>query len=263
MKNRKPIFHFIFQALLIISILVFNSCATTAVSSSNKDSNKSRALRSLGYSLYQQGKAREGLVHLLEAEKVDRTNPDLQHELALVYQEIGEYDLALARFKKAVKLKPDFSEAYNNMGVLYSLQGQSEKALECFNKAVSNILYPTPHFAYRNMGLVYFKENQTGKAIEYYLKAIESAPNYAGTYFDLGTAYEKLGRYSDAANIYEKASSLLPASLEPRLSLAKVYIKAGQKNRAVQELNDLIELEPGNPVALRAKEILRELQNSR
>lgn len=262
MKKNKSNYHFIIQAFLIISILFLNSCATTTVSS-NKNDNKSRALRSLGYSLYQQGKAREGLVHLLDAEKVDPSNPDLQHELALVYQEIGENNLALVHFNKAVKLNPDFSEAYNNMGVLYSLTGESEKALESFNKAVSNILYSTPHFAYRNMGLVYYNKNEVNKAIQYYLKAIELAPGYVDSYFGLGTAYEKLERYSDAAAIYKKISSLLPASLEPRLSLAKLYIKAGQKSRAIQELNDLVESDPENPVALKAKELLREIQRNR
>lgn len=217
------------QGLLIISLLGLHSCATTTVSPDRKE--KSDAMRTMGNSLFLQGKAREGLSNLLKAEKYDPSNPDLQHEIALVYQEIREHDLALVHFKKAIQLKSNFSKAYNNMGILYSETGQFEKALECYNKAVSNILYQTPHFAYHNMGLVYYRIKDNKKAIEYYERAIDLAPYYVDAYMDLGIAYEDAGRYDDAISAYKKVVNIMPESMEPSFSVAKLYFK----NRAQEE----------------------------
>lgn len=261
MEKKNTLFRLMIQMLLIISLLALYSCGATTGRAKNDD--KSVAMRKLGFSLFQQGKAREGLAELLKAEKIDPANPELQHEIALVYQDIGEYDIALVHFKKAIQLKPDFSEAYNNMGILYSQKDQLEEALDSFNKAVSNILYRTPHFAYHNMGLVYFRKKENKKAIDYYKKAIELAPYYVDAYIDLGIVYEKIGNYEDAISINEKVIQLMPDLLEPHLNIAKLYINTGRKKEAVEELKLIINTNPRHPVARRAMDMLEEVNPTR
>ncbi|MFC1494397.1 tetratricopeptide repeat protein [Thermodesulfobacteriota bacterium] len=258
MKQKKTAFWKTIQALLIISILALNSCGATTGNINKKD--KSLALRKMGFSLFQQGKAREGLATLLKAEKIDPSNPDLQQEIALVYQDIDEYDLALNHFKKAIQLKPDFSEAYNNLGVLYSEKGKFKEALESFDKAVSNILYTTPHFAYHNMGLVYYRIKDNKKAIDYYNKAIEQAPYYVDAYIDLGIVYENTGKYEDAILINKKVMHLIPESMETHLNIAKIYLKAGHDKKAVEELQSIISTDPRHPAARKAMEMLEEIK---
>ena len=113
---------------IIVLFLVTFSCAGTMQSSSRKE--KAEALERLGNSLYLEGNAREGLAKLLEAEKLDPSNPDIQHEIAIVYQKIDQFDLSLKYFKKAIDLKPDFPKAYNNMGILYFQMGDNNNALK-------------------------------------------------------------------------------------------------------------------------------------
>ena len=50
---------------------------------------KAAALERLGNSLFLQGNAREGLAKLLEAEKLDPANPEIQHEIAIIYQKLS------------------------------------------------------------------------------------------------------------------------------------------------------------------------------
>ena len=247
--------------LLIISIFQIFSCATNNTRL-NKD-EKARLLKNMGNSLFYAGKPRDALPYLLKAEKIDPLNPDIQRELALVYREIKQYDLAFVHFKEAIKLKPDFSEAYNDMGVLYSLQGKVDEALECFNKAVKNILYRTPHFAYHNMGLVYFKMKDYSRAIEFYKKALSVSPGYVEAYFGIAEIYELLGENEKAILTYDQIKKQAPESLVPYLAQAELYRKTGQIDKSIDNLNYIIGIDPRSQVAREAIKLLEEIQSSR
>ena len=98
-----------------------------------------------------QGNFREGLANLRKAVELDPKNAEIQHELALVYRNLGEYQLSLRHFKKALVLKPELSEAWNNLGTLYLLNEKWDEAIAGFQKASEDILYKTPYFAYHNI----------------------------------------------------------------------------------------------------------------
>ena len=56
-------------------------------------------------------------------------------------------------FQKALSIKPDYAEAYNNMGNAFKEQGKLEEAIEVFNKAVS----VKPNFAEAYNSLAFLK----------------------------------------------------------------------------------------------------------
>lgn len=49
--------------------------------------------------------------------------------------ETGSNEGAIAAFEEAVKIDPTFSDAWQNLALLYEKTGQSKKALEAFKKA--------------------------------------------------------------------------------------------------------------------------------
>jgi type IV pilus assembly protein PilF len=244
--------------IILLSGFIF-SCAGTIPSSNEKE--KSKAYQRLGNSLFLQGNTRDALVQLMEAEKLDHTNADLQHELALVYQKLDQFDLSLKHFKKAVDLRPDFPDAYNNMGTLYSQKKDWENAMNCFEKAASNILYNTPHFAYRNMGLVYFNRKEYQRAIELYQKAISLSPKYEPVYFDLAKVYEILGQNDKAFDTYEQIIDLVPDSFVSYLAMARLYYKTGQSDKAIEKINFIIGSDPRSQIAREAMKLLEEIQS--
>ena len=151
-----------FLAVLLSSFL--SGCA----GSTSLLKKKSQALENLGNSLIQQGNLREGLKKLIEASELDPDNANIHNELGLAYRDLRAFQKSLLHFKKAISLKPNFPEAYNNLVTLYILIKEWNLALECFQVAANNILYKTPHFAYNNMGLVYYNKGDYQKAIENY-----------------------------------------------------------------------------------------------
>ena len=57
--------------------------------------------------------------------------------MGVTLKEQGKLEEAIPYFEKAVLLKPDYAETYNNMGVTLEEQGKLEEAIEAYNKALS------------------------------------------------------------------------------------------------------------------------------
>ena len=79
--------------------------------------------------------------------------------------------------RKALTLKPDYAEAYNNMGNAFKDLAQPEEAMASYTKASS--LKPDYAEAYFNMGNTLKAQGKLEDAIEAYNKAIAIKPNYA------------------------------------------------------------------------------------
>jgi type IV pilus assembly protein PilF len=245
--------------ICVLSILLISFLSAGCAITTKTSKEKALAMEDMGRSFVLQGNSREGLAYFLKASEFDPNNPEIEHELALVYDDIGEYDLAIRHFKKAIALKPDFSEAVNNMGTLYSKMKEWDKALECFQQAASNILYQTPHFAYHNMGLVYFYKGDYPKAIENYQRALKLEPSYVNVYFDLASAYIALNRLEEAVEAYKKAATLSPQPWQANLSLAQLYVKLNRRQEAIDTLKLIIESNPRSQAAQEANKLLQNL----
>lgn len=245
----------------LLAIIIFTCCMFLASCASTFRTREKRAQvnEDMGSSLVDNGKPREGLVYLLEAEKLNPSNPELQHQLALAYQKLDEYSLSLKHFQKAISLKSKFPEAFNNLGILYSQQKEWDKALDCFVKATADILYSTPHFAYHNIGTVYYHKGDYSKAVENYEKAIRLAPDYIVAYKDLANLYESTNQNEKAFTIYKKAISLEPQSWDIHLSLSRLLLKLGQKQEAIKIINNIISTDPRSQYAKDATKLLESI----
>jgi len=241
-------------AFLFICILaIFVGCA------GNKDllKKQARAKADLGLTYIRNDNLRAGVKELIEAEKIDPEDADIQHELAQAYKDLGVYKEALVHFKKALMLRKEFSDAQNNMGTLYLLTGQWDLAIGCFNKVISNITYSTPHFAYNNLGLAYYNKGEYQKAINSYQKAVKILPSYSLCYCNLGLVYETINKWEEAIGAYKKAISYYPGYSAAHLSLGKCFLRLGQNSEASKELKRTIEIDPGGPFGNEAKELVR------
>ena len=218
---------------------------------------KAKAKENLGLSYVQQGNVKVGIGYLIEAAELDNEDADIQHELALAYKDLGVYRDALFHFKRALALKPDFPEAWNNLGTLYLLHEQWDLGIDCFEKAVSTLTYKTPHFAYNNLGLAYYKKGEHQKAIESYTKALGSSPSYSICYANLGLAHEAMMRWDEAIDAYEKAIFYYPEYSAAHLNLGKLYLKLDRNDMATRELNLAIEVDPRSSFADEARALLR------
>ncbi|MFL5765293.1 MAG: tetratricopeptide repeat protein [Bacteroidia bacterium] len=72
----------------------------------------------------------KGIGMLKEIEKTDSNNVNLQLNFAFFSEKSGQWDKAIARFEKVLKIQPDFIEAYVHLADAYESKGDKAKAIE-------------------------------------------------------------------------------------------------------------------------------------
>lgn len=79
----------------------------------------------------QMGNKNEFKTLIQEALVKDPNNPELLFNLGIVSADAGEYETAKTYYKKAIEIKPDYADVYNNMAVL--ILGGEQKIIEEMN----------------------------------------------------------------------------------------------------------------------------------
>jgi len=116
-------------------------------------------------------------------------------------KEQGKLDEAIAAYNKALSIKPDHAEAYNNMGVTLQDQGKLGEAIAAYNKALS--IKPDYAEAYCNMGLALQDQGKPDEAIVAYNKALSIKPDHAEAYCNKSYSHLLMGDFDEGWDLYE------------------------------------------------------------
>ncbi len=76
----------------------------------------------------------KGIGILKDVEKTDSNNVNLQLNFAFFSEKSGQWDKAIARFQKVLKIKPDFIEAYLHLADAYEQKGDKDNAIKSLEK---------------------------------------------------------------------------------------------------------------------------------
>lgn len=229
----------------------------------NKEEIKKKALThfQLGNVYLREGKYRMALREYQQAEIGYPENPKIQYGLGFVYfsyfKKINE---AKTHFQKAISIKQDYSEAYNVLGYIYLQQKKWDDAIKMFDKAVSNIFYPTPEMAYINMGWAYCKKKDYVKAIDSYNKAIEIKTDIPLPYFYLGLLYKEMNNYKRAIIEFKQAHKVAPNFPDSHFQLGKIYTELKDHERAKEEFKTVVQLVPESSMGEEATKLLEILK---
>lgn len=147
-------------------------------------------------------------------------------------------------FSDVIMKSPDSENANNNLGALYYLAGDLEKAESYYKKAVE--INPSSDTYYINLGQLYVKKSLIDEAVIQFKKAIELNPsNYLSNYY-LGQCLEKKKIYEDALVHYKKAVELNPGYINSYNRCANIYMILKKYNEAIELLEKALSLDPGN-----------------
>ena len=156
-------------------------------------------------------------------------------QLALTFHQEGKLDEAIIHYKKALEIKPDLSEAHNNLGVIFQSRNKLNEAENSFRKALE--ISPNQVDAHNNLGSILFKLNKLEDAEKSYKKAIELKPIYSEAYVNLAVVQQELDKFDEAIISYKKAKDLNSNIVEP-------YINFSYRLNDLMKLDKIINLNP-------------------
>lgn len=120
---------------------------------------------------------------------------------------------AVEAFLQAIRIDPEYAEAYYRLGLAYAVIGQKEEAKEAHGKAIEAYkklvrINPDDGAAHFHMAEAYSRLSQYEEAVKAYRQALRLQPGDSDMYYELGVAHIKLAQYQEAVAALAKASEI-------------------------------------------------------
>jgi hypothetical protein len=128
------------------------------------------------------------------------------------------------------------------------------KSPERFWRQTVLVSYNSPR-AHNNMGDIYSQEGNVEGAIKEFKRAIELKPNYADVYHNLATTYYRKGDLKEAVKLYQQATSFNPELFESHFNLGIIYLDTGELDLAIKEFQKATQIRPEDVNARQALEM--------
>jgi len=162
--------------------------------------------------------------------------------------ERGYLDQAAESFKQVIARKPQYPEAYYNLGTLYLRRNSLGDARRYLQQTVD--LRPNYPEAWNNLGMMAAQQGQPEEAVRNFEHSLQLRPNYTVALLNLGNLYRRQGTYDQAEKLLSRALEIEPEDPEVNYSVGMLYARQDQLPRAFEYLEKAVSLRPDYADAL-------------
>ena len=167
-------------------------------------------------SLYRQGQLKQALQQVEALVQQCPMSVVLYNIEGAVLQGLGQLDLSIEAYNKALVIMPDYADAHYNMGMALQEQGKLEEAIKAYKKALA--IKPDYADAYNNMGVVLQNQGKREESIEAYTRALSIKPDYAEAYNNMGNSLKGIVFQKTNPDLQKIISLLLDQRTRVRLN---------------------------------------------
>ncbi|HEY5961594.1 MAG TPA: tetratricopeptide repeat protein [Polyangiaceae bacterium] len=195
-----------------------------------------------------EGDARAGLSHALRAIELDDDNPEAHHLAALIYLDLCRLpgdncrlEEARLHAEAALRLRRDYREARNTMGVVLIHQKRPTDAIAVLKPLTGDILYATPENAWGNLGWAYLELGQLDEATDALERSVAAQPRFCVGFYRLGLVQERRGKKESAIEAFSQALRADPrceSLQEAYLGRARLSVELGRVDSARADLDE-------------------------
>ena len=155
----------------------------------------------------------------------------------------GDVAGAIAAFRRAIELKPDFEKAHYNLGMALRAQGQKTAAEVELNQ-LKELHDSRAHLAQAKLltlqGVDALREQNLDAAMAFFNKAIEQAPELPTGHYYLGVTWQRKNDPERAHAAFEKALELKPDYAQAHASMGLLYWAQNDQTRAIEEFRQAV-----------------------
>jgi CRP-like cAMP-binding protein len=173
-------------------------------------------LFSAGLASRQLGRYPEALSYLTMASEEAPGSAEVQYELGSLYRKVEQYERAIEHLEEAIRLRSDFVDAYNQLGITYHNQGKYLEALTVF-KATTQLEPANAHHFY-NLGNAQKIVRDYAAARASFRTALKLKPDYSEARTQLSLLEKALA--TGVVRVLENIPILSKMTLEQSVVLA-------------------------------------------
>ncbi len=245
----------------------------------------------MGAAFYWVGYPEQALIYFNEVVRKSPDNAKVYLAIGQIHLEAGRRELAREPLERAVKLNPEAADGWMTLGSLEVAEENYAAGLGDFQKALA--ILPDAPFALLGAGRAYGKlgdpktaesmfrralqvnqrdaeaanelglllaaQNRVEEARTYFQQAIAAQKNHAGAINNLGVVYMQMQKPQEALAAFRYGIQVAPEDETLYLNLARVYVRLGDRTRARDVLQQLLEHKPDSAAGKEALEALRRL----
>jgi tetratricopeptide (TPR) repeat protein len=146
-------------------------------------------------------------------------------------------DIARASFMKALELRPGFTEALYNIGVIEQRKGNLPLAIAYYERATTQSSSYWP--AWNNMGNAFVALGQHERALQCYERTLSLNPDYWPAQYNVAVVHYQNGRFDAAIPRLKTVLDWRPEYVEARKLLASALAVSGFQAEAEKEWKKL------------------------
>lgn len=139
----------------------------------------------------------------------------------VVYDFDEKPEKAIAELKKVLSIKPDFIQARENLGAIYTKNKMYNEAINEYRKIIE--LVPDSAKAHLELGKIYLIKKMYNEAEKEFKKALELDPKNVYAHYYMGEVYLAKEEYDNAISEYASAVALNSSYSEALDSLVLIY----------------------------------------
>ena len=177
--------------------------------------------------------------------ELDPENPETWGARGDGYITLGDFEAALNDYNNATGLDPDNGEYYWSRAISYDFMGELELALDDYSKAIE--LGVEDSWLYSDRASIYSDLGMYELAIADWTAAIEMEPEGPWYLSARGQAYLELGDFEAALADQTRAIEMAPDDGYAHAARADTYERMGRIDLAIDDWTAAIKREPGDP----------------
>jgi superkiller protein 3 len=189
----------------------------------------------------------KAIFNLNQALLIDKLNPTAYYIRGWVLKETGDTIHAVEAYKKAIELKSDYEQPFEELGLLYAQKGD-RLAVEYLSSTIN--INPKNIQAMYALGLFYQEHGAIQQALDLYKQILDINPNYINAINNVGyiNLYEKK-QYEDAIACFDKVIAIDSSFLKAWLNRASTYEAINDKQKAKADYKKVLEIDPKHEYA--------------
>ena len=220
------------------------------------DSNNAEAINQLAEIHFRKVEIGKSLMFFNRAISIDSTNEETFFKIAEIKLFLGDYKGVFKNINKGLRINERKPEAYFMKGVAYKYVGDTNKSISSFKTAVE--LEHDFAKVYYELGLLLTLQNDS-QAIDYYKRGIEVSPKDAGLKYSLAWSYDQFDKYKEADKMYSLVLKEFPSFTQAKSNYAVFKYKLNQIDTALLLCNEVLKHDSLNYSTLNLKgTILKE-----